>query len=48
MNKKLTSKTKDVTVNVTINNNKLIDDFKVQSLINELNQLIQNHINKGN
>ena len=48
MSKKLKSKTKDVSVNVTINSTKLIDDYKVQSYINELTQLIQTHINKGN
>ena len=45
---KLKNKTKDVTVNVTIKNNKLIDNYKVQQYINELTQLIQSHINKGN
>ncbi len=32
----------------TIKNNKLIDNYKVQQYINELTQLIQLHINKGN
>ncbi len=32
----------------TIKNNKLIDNYKVQQYINELTQLIQSHINKGN
>ena len=45
---KLKNTTKDVTVNVTIKNNKLIDNYKVQQYINELTQLIQLHINKGN
>ena len=45
---KLKNTTKDVTVSVTIKNNKLIDDYKVQQYINELTQLIQSHINKGN
>jgi len=45
---KLKNTTKDVTVNVTIKNNKLIDNYKVQQYINELTQLIQSHINKGN
>jgi hypothetical protein len=40
--------TKDVDVSVTIKNNKLIDDYKVQQYVNELGELIQNHINKGN
>jgi transcriptional regulator of met regulon len=45
---KLKNTTKDVTVSVTIKNNKLIDNYKVQQYINELTQLIQSHINKGN
>ena len=45
---KLKGKSKDVTVNVTIKPGNLIDDFKVQCYINELVQLIQLHINKGN
>ena len=45
---KLKNTTKDVTVTVTIKNNKLIDNYKVQQYINELTQLIQLHINKGN
>lgn len=45
---KLKGTTKDVNVNVKIKNNKLIDDYKVQQYINELTELIQNHINKGN
>ena len=45
---KLNNTTKDVTVSVTITNNKLIDNYKVQQYINELTQLIQLHINKGN
>ena len=45
---KLKNTTKDVTVSVTIKNNKLIDNYKVQQYINELTQLIQLHINKGN
>ena len=45
---KLKNTTKDVTVSVTIKNNKLIDNYKVQQYINELTQLIQPHINKGN
>jgi hypothetical protein len=48
MSKKLKGKTKDVSVSVTINSTKLIDNYKVQSYINELTQLIQLHINKGN
>ena len=39
--------TKDVDVSVTIKNNKLIDDYKVQQYVNELGELIQNHINKN-
>lgn len=45
---KLKGTTKDVNVNVKIKNNKLIDDYKIQQYINELTELIQNHINKGN
>ena len=45
---KLKNTTKDVIVSVTIKNNKLIDNYKVQQYINELTQLIQSHINKGN
>ena len=45
---KLKNTTKDITVSVTIKNNKLIDNYKVQQYINELTQLIQSHINKGN
>ena len=44
----LKTTTKDVDVSVTIKNNKLIDDYKVQQYVNELGELIQNHINKGN
>lgn len=45
---KLKGKSKDVNVSVTIKNSKLIDDYKVQQYINELTELIQSHINKGN
>tara|TARA_R110001599_G_scaffold99518_1_gene255126 strand:- start:1016 stop:1492 length:477 start_codon:yes stop_codon:yes gene_type:complete len=38
---------KDVNVFVTIKNNKLIDDYKIQQYVNELGEFIQNHINKG-
>jgi len=48
MAKKLKGKTQDVVVSVSIKNEKLVDDFKVQEYINELVQLIQTHINKGN
>ena len=44
----LKTTTEDVDVSVTIKNNKLIDDYKVQQYVNELGELIQNHINKGN
>ena len=48
MAKKLKGKSTDVAVNVDIKNDKLVDDYKVQGYINELVQLIQAHINKGN
>ena len=48
MAKKLKGKSTDVTVSVSIKNEKLVDDYKVQLYINELVQLIQVHINKGN
>jgi hypothetical protein len=44
----LKGKSTDVTVSVSIKNEKLVDDYKVQLYINELVQLIQVHINKGN
>jgi hypothetical protein len=45
---KLKSKSKHVSVSVNIKDNVLIDNYKIQQYINELNQLIQSHINKGN
>ena len=47
-NKSFKASTKDVSISVTIKNNKLIDTDKVQQYIDELGESIQSHINKGN
>ena len=45
--KKFEVKSKYVTVRVNIKGNVLVDDYKVQQYIDELNELINNHIKKG-
>jgi hypothetical protein len=45
--KKFEAKSKYVTVKVSIKGDVLVDDYKVQQYINELNELINNHIQKG-
>jgi len=45
--KKFETKNKYVTVKVSIKGDVLVDDYKVQQYINELNELINNHIQKG-
>jgi hypothetical protein len=44
---KFEAKSKYVTVKVSIKGNVLVDDYKVQQYINELNELINNHVIKG-
>lgn len=46
-NLKLMQKSKDVTVSVNIKKGNPIDTYKLQQYVNELTELIQNHINKG-
>jgi hypothetical protein len=45
--KKFEAKSKYVTVKVSIKGNALVDDYKVQQYINELNELVNNHVLKG-
>jgi hypothetical protein len=44
---KFETKNKYVTVTVNIKGDVLVDDYKVQQYISELNELINNHIKKG-
>jgi hypothetical protein len=44
---KFEAKSKYVTVKVTIKGNVLVDDYKVQQYIDELNEQITNHVIKG-
>jgi hypothetical protein len=44
---KLTSKTKDVKVAAAIKPGSLVDEYKVQSYLDEAAQLIQRHIDRG-
>jgi hypothetical protein len=45
--KKFEMKSQYVTVKVSIKGDVLVDDYKVQQYISELNELINNHIKKG-
>ena len=44
---KFETKSKYVTVKVNIKGNVLVDDYKVQQYINELIELINNHVLRG-